>query len=75
MRLWLEANQGCELRRGTVGAPLEPMFRKCLWDKLLSQMVPTVGRDNTVLSFKILKVQRVERRWGNWSPCAVLEET
>lgn len=41
---------------------MEPMVRKCLWDKLLSQTVLTLGRGNTVLSFKILKVQRVERR-------------
>lgn len=62
MKLWPEANRGYELRRGAVGARLEPMVRKCLWDKLLSQTVLTLGRGNTVLSFKILKVQRVERR-------------
>ena len=62
--------RGRELRRDGVGAPLEPMVRKCLWNEL---PVPRAGRGNAILTFKILKVRRMEERGGgdDWSPLCI----
>lgn len=38
-----------------MGARLESVVRKCLWDKFLFQTVLTPGRGNGVPSFKTLK--------------------
>lgn len=45
MRLWRDTH-GDEVRGVGKGDPLELMVRKGLWNKLLFQMVLTVGRED-----------------------------
>lgn len=69
MRLWRDTN-GDEVRGVGKGDPLELVVRKGLWNKLLSQTVLTVGREDGSQSCNILKVQRVEGMWRNcWCKC------